>query len=96
MPKAKKKVKRNSKVSVSKVSKGVELTRGLAIAALIINLFLPGLGTLIAGRIKSGAWQIVLLVISAPLTFIFIGYITFTILWIWALITSIQLIKESH
>ncbi|PIN92877.1 hypothetical protein COU54_05130 [Candidatus Pacearchaeota archaeon CG10_big_fil_rev_8_21_14_0_10_31_24] len=96
MPKAKKRVKKKSNVKVSKAPKGVELTSGLAVAALIINLFIPGLGTLIAGRIKSGAWQIVLLVISAPLSFIYIGFITYLIVWIWALITSIQLIKESN
>ncbi len=35
--------------------------QGLAIVALIINLFLlPGLGSIIAGRIKSGIWQLAL------------------------------------
>ena len=88
-----------------------KISEGMAIIALLLNiLLLPGLGTLIAGRITTGIIQIVLLVTSWIL--ILVGFILSTILigipililgcllslavWIWSLVTGIQLIKEAQ
>ena len=80
---------------VSKTEK--KISQGLAIVALILNiLILPGLGTLIAGRIKTGIWQLVLAIISIPLIFILIGIPILIAVWIWGIVTGIQLIKESE
>jgi hypothetical protein len=71
-------------------------TQGLAIAALILNIIIfPGLGTLIGGKTKTGIWQLVLAIISLPLMLVIIGFPLFIGVWIWGLVTGIQLIKEA-
>jgi len=70
-------------------------SQGIAIAALILNILIfPGLGTLVGGRTKTGLWQLILAIISLPLMFILIGIPLFIGVWIWGLVTGIQLIKE--
>ncbi|MBI3333918.1 hypothetical protein HYZ97_00310 [Candidatus Pacearchaeota archaeon] len=77
-------------------SKSQVVSQGLAIAALILNiLILPGLGTLIAGRIKTGVIQLVIALISIPLMFLIIGIPIFLIVWIWGIVTAVNLIKEA-
>jgi len=72
-------------------------TQGIAIAALILNLLiLPGLGTLIAGRNRTGAWQLVLFLVGIPLILIFVGIIMMLVAWIWGILTGVQLIRESE
>ena len=81
----------------------------IAIVALILNiLILPGLGTLIGGRIKEGIWQIALLVGSAiigiflsltvvlmpvGIPLIFLGALA---AWIWGIVSGIQLVREAE
>ncbi len=94
-----------------KKKKTKKISQGLAIASLLINIFLvPGLGTIIGGRWKTGLAQIILFVLSS--TLIFAGVILSTILigipiliaggilylgaWVWAIVSGIQLIKESE
>ena len=50
------------------------------IVFLILNLFIPGLGTVIWGNRTHGIIQLVLLVLVIPSL----------IAWIWALISSLQ------
>lgn len=70
---------------------------GLAIVSLILNvLILPGLGTLVAGKMKIGAWQLVLAVVGIILSFYIIGIPILIAAWIWGLITGIQLIQEKR
>ena len=77
------------------VKKG-KIGQGLAIASLLLNvLILPGLGTLIAGRTKTGVWQVVLTIISIPLILILIGIPLLIGVWIWGLVTGIDIVKES-
>jgi len=69
---------------------------GLAIAALILNVFiLPGLGTLIGGKTKTGVWQIVIAILSIPLMVIFVGFITFFLVWVWGIISAARLIEQA-
>ncbi len=75
-------------------------SQGLALAGLILNiLVLPGLGTLVAGETKTGTWQIILMVVSVILDFTLIGMIIGIPLgigvWIWALVSSINIIKQA-
>lgn len=80
----------------------------LQIIGLIVNIFiLPGLGSIIGGRVKTGIWQLVLLfvgiimiVIGIPLSFIIIGIpimiagaILELVIWIWAIVTGVQMIQ---
>lgn len=71
-------------------------TQGIALAALLLNiLVLPGLGTIIGGRTTQGVWQLVLFIVSIPLIFILIGIPLAIGVWIWALVSGIQLVQEA-
>lgn len=83
-----------------------KLTLELAVLALIINIFVPGLGSLIANKSDQGIWQFLIFggSVFAGMTLILsdtriIGYMFMIIgplsAWIWALTTSIQLIQEA-
>ena len=91
---------------------GKKVDHSLAIIALLLNiLLLPGIGSIIGGRIKEGIFQLVLLIggffigfllmfmsFVAPLLSI-LGFI-FVFLgplsaWIWGLVTGISLISEA-
>jgi len=74
-----------------------KISQGLAIGALLLNvLVLPGIGSLIAGRITEGILQLLLAVIGIPLSFIVIGIPLVLAAWIWGLVTGIQLIQQSE
>ncbi|MCD6464633.1 hypothetical protein J7L02_03885 [Candidatus Woesearchaeota archaeon] len=69
----------------------------MAIAALLLNiLVLPGLGSLIGGRTTEGVIQLVLFIIGIPLCLVLIGIPLVIAMWIWALVTGIQIIKEAE
>lgn len=85
-------MKRKTKKTTQK-----KLSQGVAIAALLINvLLMPGLGTIIAGRTSEGILQLILLVLGMALSLFLIGIPLLMLVWIWGLITGIQLIKESQ
>ena len=80
----------------------------LAIVCLILNIIiLPGLGSLIGGKIKQGIWQLSLFIggfaIGIFLTLTIVGavigiplmIILPVIAWIWGIITGVELIKEA-
>ena len=62
----------------------------MAVPGLILNIFFPGVGTLVIGQMTAGIIQLVLLVISIPLMFILIGFPIGFAAWVWALVVSIQ------
>ena len=73
-------------------------SQGIAILSLILNiLILPGLGSLIGGKITAGILQLIFSLIGLVLTLTLIGAVIgiplMIAMWIWALITGIQLIK---
>jgi TM2 domain-containing membrane protein YozV len=71
-------------------------SQGIAIVALLLNiLVLPGLGTLIAGRTTPGVIQLVLFLIGIPLSLVLIGIPLMIGMWIWALVTGIQIVQEA-
>jgi hypothetical protein len=91
-----KSVAKTAKTSPAKSGSTKGNTMGLAIVALILNiLILPGLGTLIAGKIRTGVWQLVLAIVGFILSFILIGIPILIAAWIWGLVTGIMLIKEA-
>lgn len=84
--------------------KNKNISQALAIVCLILNLILPGLGTLIARStqkkvIRNGVWQLVLTVVGAILSIsiigLIIGFFVIVAAWIWALVDSIDILKES-
>ena len=75
-------------------------SQAVAIVALLLNiLLLPGLGSIIGGKTTHGIIQIVLAGIAFLLTITLIGAIIGIPLgigvWIWALISGIQIVKEA-
>ena len=83
------------KTSDIKTKKSSDTRQLRAIIGLIVNvLFLPGLGSIIGGRTSTGIIQLVLFLVSIPLMFILIGFPLALAMWIWALVTGIQMIKD--
>lgn len=61
-----------------------------AAVGLILNLFFPGVGTLVLGKTTVGIIQLILWLISIPLAFVLIGWPLYFGVWVWALIVSVQ------
>lgn len=73
---------------------------GLAIVALLLNvLLIPGLGTLIGGKIKTGIIQMSLMVLGVIFIFTIIGIVIGVPLvlgtWIWGIASGVQLIQKA-
>lgn len=106
---AKKKAKKQTKAKLVQPKKEEHSgDKTLQIIGLIVNiLILPGLGSIIGGRIKTGIWQIVLIVVAIllclvgiPLSLILIGIPLIVLgcllgfaVWIWGIVTGIQMIQ---
>jgi TM2 domain-containing membrane protein YozV len=58
--------------------------------AVILSIFLPGLGQIYLGLDNKGAILLVAYVVSAILILLIIGFILVIIIWIWALIDTIR------
>lgn len=60
--------------------------------AIIVNFFIPGVGSLFVGKIAQGIVQFILYSVGAALTFTLvlaiIGWPMMVIAWIWGLITA--------
>ncbi len=110
MPKAKKKAVQKKPLPLKPMPKMQAASRvvkptskpntGLAIAGLLINvLLLPGLGSIIAGRTKTGLWQLLLMVLGIVFTLTVIGAIIgiplIVVSWIWGIVTGVQVVKEA-
>jgi len=68
---------------------------GTAVTALVLNIILPGVGSLVAGRTSQGVLQLVLWVVAFPLCFVLIGFPMLLAIWVWSLVTGIQILEES-
>lgn len=62
--------------------------------ALLISLFLPGIGTMYGGWKTGGLIIAVLAVLSLPAMIIVIGFITLPLCWIAGLITSFEAVQS--
>lgn len=72
---------------------------GLAITALIINIFVPGLGSLIGGKIRTGTKQLIMWAIGwilIALALWIIGAPLAIAALIWGIVTGAQLIQEAR
>lgn len=70
----------------------------LAVVGFILNLFLPGLGSIVGGKVKTGIWQVIVFLIGA-LLYMFVeplgGVISFAA-WVWAIVTGVVMISEAR
>jgi len=68
------------------------------IAGLVVNLILPGLGTIIRGKYDKGTLQIILalagLLFSITFAGVIIGMPLFAAMWLWALFDGIKSLKK--
>ena len=71
-----------------------KLLKETAISGIIVNLFLPGLGTVIMGKYDIGSIQLILSIIGLFFLITLIGSIIgiplFIAMWVWSLITGIN------
>lgn len=73
-----------------------KISNSTAVLGLILNiLVLPGLGSLIGGKTTAGVLQLVLFLVGIPLAFVIVGIPLMFGMWVWALITGIQMLSES-
>ncbi|MBU0466995.1 MAG: hypothetical protein KJ718_03140 [Nanoarchaeota archaeon] len=90
-----KKIVRKTVASKKEGRKGGSMA--LAIVALILNvLILPGLGSLIGGKIRVGIWQIVLAIVGFILSSVLIGVPILIVAWIWGIVTGVRLVQEAN
>ena len=67
-----------------------------AMAGLLLNLVVPGLGSIVAGKTIEGVLQLVLILIGLPLCFILIGIPICIATWGWALSTGLRAMHEAN
>ncbi len=60
------------------------------IIAVILSIFLPGLGQIYLGLDHKGSMFLIAYVVSAILILILIGFLLCTVIWIWALADTVM------
>ncbi len=74
-----------------------KVSQELAIVCLILNIIiLPGLGTLIGRKTKTGIWQLILFGGGVALLIVVIGIPMIIAAWIWGIVSGVKLIQESE
>ncbi|MFH1308354.1 MAG: hypothetical protein ABIH72_05885 [archaeon] len=97
-----KKSRAAKKAAPRKLPQPVVLKKGggdllLAVVALILNILIPGVGSLVGGKVKAGIWQLVLTIIGAFVLIVvfYLGALIIAVAWVWALVTGIKLVIQS-
>ena len=95
------KVVMKNKKRPKKTRKAVKNNQTLYTISLLLNLIiLPGLGSIIGGKAKQGAFQILLVIVGILLSMsyigLFIGFFIIFIAWVWGIYTGICLVKKSN
>ena len=94
--KTKRKTSAKASVTLSKTVKksALKTNRTLAIVALILNLIIPGLGSLVGKRFLAGSLQLILTIIGGIIwTYTNYGAPVIILALVWALVTSINMIR---
>lgn len=72
----------------------------MKVIAIIINIFLPGIGTIIIGKLLQGIIQIALSIIAILISFTVVGLIIgiplYLIAWIWAILSVVATSGKSQ
>jgi TM2 domain-containing membrane protein YozV len=66
-----------------------------AVTAMVLNVIIPGLGTIISGRTSLGVGQLLLWGFGIPFCFILIGFPMIIAAWIWSVVTGVRILEES-
>ena len=85
---------------LQKQVKKTKITRDTAVASLILNILIPGTGTLAAGETFQGVLQLVFWLLSAVMVlsviWMIFGIPLMAAMWVWALISSISFLQRSR
>ncbi len=78
------------------MAKKQDKTTKIIIGFILNILVFPGAGTFLFGKKyqNQAIGQLVLSIVSIPLIFFVIGIFTWMAAWIWALVTSVQVISK--
>jgi TM2 domain-containing membrane protein YozV len=71
-------------------------TEAVALTGLALNLCVPGVGSLVAGRTALGLMQLSLLIVGIPLCFVLIGLPVVLAAWVWGLVSGITALREAQ
>jgi hypothetical protein len=75
------------------------VSESTALVGLLLNLPMPGVGSLVAGKTREGVMQLVMggvgLTLCVIIVGIFIGLPLMAAAWIWALMTGIKAVNEA-
>jgi len=67
----------------------------MKVLGIIVNIFFPGIGTLIVGKIMEGIIQLLLLGLAAVLTFTLIGAVVGVplafVVWVWSIVSCVNI-----
>jgi len=74
---------------------GVPTPTPNAVTGLVLNLVMPGVGSIVAGKTNEGVAQLVLFVVGMPLCLLLIGIPIVITAWAWALATGLRTVSES-
>jgi hypothetical protein len=75
--------------------KAPAVSESTAVVGLLLNLPMPGVGSLVAGKTREGMLQLILSVVALPLCAILIGIPMLVGIWFWALMTSVRALNEA-
>jgi TM2 domain-containing membrane protein YozV len=75
------------------MKKKEEKNNAMEIVGLLLNLFIPGLGSVI-NKTKNGVFILILAAISIPLMFVLIGFLTGLIAWVWGIIDMVVYMRR--
>lgn len=73
-----------------------KISQGLATLALILNIIFPGVGSLIGGKVKTGLFQLILMLAIIFLFPIRVGVLAWIAAIVWGIVTGVLLIKDSQ
>ena len=66
-----------------------------AVTAMVLNVIVPGLGSLISGRTSTGVGQLVLWMVGFLLSFVLVGIPIVIGAWVWSVVTGVRILEES-
>ena len=70
-------------------------TEAAAVTGLVLNLCMPGVGSIVAGKPGPGIAQLAMVIIGLPLCFLFVGFPMIFAAWVWSLMTATQALNEA-
>jgi TM2 domain-containing membrane protein YozV len=65
------------------------------INAMVMNLIIPGLGSIYGGKAGIGVAQLLLFLAGIPLCWYIIGFVMIPAAWLWSAITGFMMLSSS-